>query len=257
MLKISIITITKDNDIGLLKTYLSIKELFCLSDNYNFEWVIKSGDSVVSDQQKRILSDPVLGHKIIYDNSKDSGIYDAMTRASIRSTGDLICYMNAGDVLIVQNFLQMIQYFDDAKTDRKKSIVFGRAKWDRRMKSISRYLSGIYPILGILPSHQAILFSRELQIQYEFDPYLKYYADMEWKIRLLRSGIFFHRFNKPICIGEVGGISQVMRNLQDLNQKAEEVKYIMEKHYNIIWACIYKIIFYLWNLRKVMFKGGL
>lgn len=255
MLKVSVITITKNNDVGLKNTYLSFKEVFLLKgDDCDFEWVIKSGDSSISDQQNLILSDPLISNKIVFDNSADTGIYDAMTKASLISSGDLVCYMNSGDVFIPKEFLKMIDYYSIFIPKSEKNLVYGKTKWDGKIISLSRYLNGIYPMLGILPSHQAMLFPRGLQVQYKFDPFLKYYADMDWKIRLLRNGISFYRYDNPVCVGEIGGVSQSISNIRDLFYKTTEVKRIMEKNYNIMWGWIYSLLFYFWNFRKII-KG--
>ena len=252
MITISIITITKNNDAGLLKTYQTVSRLFELStDEIKFEWVIKSGDQIISNQVQSILADPLFCGKIIYDNSIDGGIYDAMTKASKRSAGDVLCYMNAGDQLIPDNFFEMIRFYRNFRSDEAGIVVYGESAWDGEVSLLSKYFKKIHPILGRVPSHQAMIFSRNLQSKFEFDPYLKYYADMDWKIRLLKSGIQFHKFDKSVCIGEVGGVSQMMKNIKVLNQRAHEVKYVMGKNYNSLWSWVYFSLFYIWNFRKI------
>lgn len=89
-MKISVVTVVKDDSNGLLKTLESLKKLRFKP----FEVIVKDfggGElEMICKGYRNYIS-------IVYINSCDLGIYDAMNQAKAHVSGDLIHYLNAGD----------------------------------------------------------------------------------------------------------------------------------------------------------------
>jgi glycosyltransferase involved in cell wall biosynthesis len=98
-MKLSIITINKDNARGLEKTIQSVVE----QTFDDFEYIVLDGAS--SDGSVEIIKK--YADKITYWVSEpDSGIYNAMNKGIRKAQGDYCLFLNSGDVLISPNTLK-------------------------------------------------------------------------------------------------------------------------------------------------------
>ena len=91
---ISVISVTKNNNRGLLKTLKSLKK----QPTKPLEIIVFNGDpsdakiSKIIDIFKKKLN-------IILISERDNGIYDAMNKAKTIAKGNLLHYLNAGDLV--------------------------------------------------------------------------------------------------------------------------------------------------------------
>ena len=91
MNKISVITIVKNDAIGLLKTIESVK----IQTLRPFQYILIDGGS--SDNTKEIVSQNKDYFSLIISED-DKGIYDAMNKGIKNAAGDWLIFMNAGDI---------------------------------------------------------------------------------------------------------------------------------------------------------------
>jgi len=92
-LKISVITISRNDAWGLAKTARSV-----ISQNYtNIEYIIIEGGSEDGSAE---LCEFLLENQLItrYLHEKDEGVYHAMSKGGRLATGEYICFLNSGDV---------------------------------------------------------------------------------------------------------------------------------------------------------------
>lgn len=106
-MKLSIITINKDNLVGLKKTMASV-----LSQSYkDFEYIVVDGAStdgsvdVMKEYEKRIQTEKIFIHAI---SERDAGIYDAMNKGVRKSVGEYVLMLNSGDYLLNERVLESI-----------------------------------------------------------------------------------------------------------------------------------------------------
>jgi glycosyltransferase involved in cell wall biosynthesis len=100
-MKISIITINKNNAAGLEKTCLSIVTQTC----HDFEWIIIDGAS--EDNSVDIIKK--YSYKTTYWVSEpDTGVYNAMNKGIKISTGEYLLFLNSGDYLLSPWTLQEV-----------------------------------------------------------------------------------------------------------------------------------------------------
>lgn len=89
--RISIVTVVLNDLEGLKRTYASL----CHVD-MDYEWIVVDGGST-DGTLEWLRSQPLPSGMVI--SEKDRGIYDAMNKGWLRSRGEWIYFLNAGDVL--------------------------------------------------------------------------------------------------------------------------------------------------------------
>jgi len=170
-MKFSIITITKNNPNGFQKTRQSIE-----SQIYSgFEWVVIDGDV-----------------------EPDNGIYDAMNKGVDRASGDYLIFMNAGDEFADDNVLSDISKY-------KADFIYGDSFEFGFLKK-SKHHSDLHK--GMITHHQAMIYRRSVIGDLRYDESYPIAADYKFTIEYLKRCRSFLKLNKPICIFEVGGVSQ-------------------------------------------------
>lgn len=92
MTRLTIVTVTKDNVLGLVKTAKSIP-----INSDLIEWLVIDGAS--TDNTKEYVSS--LNHRgLKFISDPDEGIFDAMNKGLKLATGELIIFLNAGDSFV-------------------------------------------------------------------------------------------------------------------------------------------------------------
>ena len=113
-LSLSIITVVKNDENNIEKTIKSIIN----QKNIKLEYVVIDGNS--SDKTLSIINNYKSNiTKIISEN--DNGIYDAMNKGIINSTGDIIVFCNSGDTFYENSLIHVIKIFNNNNFD----YVFG------------------------------------------------------------------------------------------------------------------------------------
>lgn len=201
---VSIITIVKNGEKYLEQSIQSVIN----QSYYNIEYIVIEGDStdgtldIIRKYEDRIA---------YWVSEPDEGIYDAMNKGIVLSTGDYINFMNSGDLFydrkVVSNVVSEVGEYVD--------IIYGNA--------LVRYPGGferphkatpIKRIMFDLPTpHQALFCKKVLFEKYGlFDASLKTSADFEWFIRILcRAKLCSIRRNCFISINYADGISHNQR----------------------------------------------
>src|SRR5579862_2884916 len=126
---LSIITINYNNSLGLENTIKGV-----ISQSYkNFEFIIIDGGS--TDNSVEIINS--FSEEINYwVSEKDTGIYNAMNKGIIKSSGEYLLFLNSGDYLVDNNILSKI--FDEECTS---DIIYGDTVlfWNENKSLIHTY----------------------------------------------------------------------------------------------------------------------
>ena len=99
--KLSIITINRNNAVGLRKTIESVVLQECLKDT-DIEYIIIDGASTDNSIEviKEFVGHPLYGKKITsWVSEPDTGIYDAMNKGIKKANGEYLHILNSGDYL--------------------------------------------------------------------------------------------------------------------------------------------------------------
>ena len=199
-MKLSIITINKNNSSGLEKTIKSVTE-----QNYNdFEFIVIDGAS--SDRSVEIIKKYT--DKITFWVSEpDSGIYNAMNKAIKKAQGDYCLFLNSGDWLIKNNTLAEL-FLEIANIE--DAGVYYSGCWTSKNKYIEapKNLDINYLIVHNL-NHQNTLIRRSLFIEHGYyNEKLSIASDYEfWLKEFWTHKTIFRYINTNISIYDSLGIS--------------------------------------------------
>lgn len=195
-MRISVITVVKDNKIGLQKTIKSIRS----QDYKNIEHIIVDGLS--TDGTLDIISE-MMDEKTMVISERDYGIYDAINKGIKISTGKVIGVLHSGDIYasnsmlsrVAQKFLEKnieavfadVEYVDYSGIVRRKysSKHFSRSnlKYGMIMAHTSLFLSNdLYQKFGLYNKNYKIagdfeliakIFSNDIRFEYDEMVYIK------------------------------------------------------------------------------------
>lgn len=199
---LSIVTAVRNAQGALARTAASIRPLARLLD---LEWIIVDGASTDGTAAFASMFDE---RWIRASSEPDTGIYDAMNKGIRRARGDLIWFLNAGDLVASGDSLAgfigalppparagALFYGDALEPSADGRLLFKRA---RRPESLP---------FGLFAHHQAMLFGRDAIAPYRYDTTLSIAADYGLVAGMWRGGVPFERIDLPVCVFERGGAS--------------------------------------------------
>jgi glycosyltransferase len=198
-MKITVITICLNNFSDIESTIKSV-----ISQNYNnIEYIVIDGGS--SDGTLDIIHS-YSKHMALIVSEKDNGIYGAINKGILASTGKVVGLLHAGDEFYDNNVLQVVsERFNNSKVDLiyGHSIILNKkSKAIVRMNKSPSYNSKLLN-LGWFPSHQSIyakrsvfdecgLYKEKYKIAGDYEFFLR--AAMVCKVRIERIDMFFIKF---------------------------------------------------------------
>ncbi|WP_109832824.1 glycosyltransferase family 2 protein [Reichenbachiella versicolor] len=185
MLKVSVITVVYNGADVIEKTIQSV-----LSQSFqNLEYIVVDGAS--NDGTLEVLSkysDSI--SKFI--SEKDSGIYNAMNKGIVLSSGDYLLFLNAGDIFYSD---QSLEKLISVANNHQWDFIYGKAVLEDETSGIElefgkelvpQELNKKMPIC-----HQAILYhDTAFQEIGNYDEQLRIKSDHEWLVR------YFHLKNQ-------------------------------------------------------------
>lgn len=169
MTRFSIITITKDDATGLAVTKRSIEA----QDFHDFEWILVDGNI-----------------------ERDCGIYDAMNKGLARASGEYLIFMNGGDAFANPHVLGMI-------AQRDADFIYGDSIEGGHLKRAGHDI-----VRGMITHHQAMCYKRDVVGDLRYDTQYKIAADYKFTAQFLMQAQSRDYIPLPLCVFEMGGISQ-------------------------------------------------
>jgi len=203
----SIITVVY-NDVGGLA--LTKSSIACQTFT-DFEWIVIDGGS----------NDGAVGFLEQCDQSglswvseKDRGIYDAMNKGMLKSSGEYLVFLNAGDTFPSSGTLAQVS--DALAVVPKPDVLFGGAEYKfpdgktlfRPPKMVVRSIWH-----GLPANHQATYYSRGILDGVQYDIKYRICGDYYLIAKLYKKGFTPAYLDKPLVRFEVGGASYVNRRL--------------------------------------------
>ena len=247
----SIITVVKNDIKNIYKTIKSIKE----QSFKNFEYIIIDGKSSDGTTQQ------IRKHKKYIDliiSEKDKGIYFAMNKGAKLAKGEILVFVNSGDILnkdalkkIYKKFLQ----------NKKFDFIFGTVMRHYKTDSILKSgfnLNKLKYNFDFATSHSTGFFlRRKIFIKHGmFNTKYKISADYDLYIRLiLKNKILGSSTNKNDLIGTVasGGYSSKVPFYEHLKEESkirlnngQNFILVMAIFFNAFLKFIYKKTFNKW-----------
>ena len=185
-IKYSIITVCYNAEKDMADTINSV-----LMQSYdNYEYIIKDGCSM--DRTMEIAHSLCDGDKrVIFIESRDQGIYDAMNIAVAEATGEYIFFLNAGDRFTGKDVLERVNAFIEQTTGDifyGNVIEIGEGGKNYLRKYTKKNSRKWYYSLGTSLNHQGMFCGRELFQEKLFDLNYKVCADREWQLYHISRG---------------------------------------------------------------------
>ena len=187
---LSIVTINKDNRMGLQKTINSLQSL----GERNYQWVYI--DSVSIDGSVELANQFKTQDDVVI-SEKDTGIYNAMNKGISLAKGDYVLFLNSGDILSTQmkslDFMKVVTGHDLA--------LFGFEIRNTQRKPRSNG----WRFWSMPTSHQAIVYSSALLKQNPFDESYRFAADFEHYLRINRTHLSIYSDDRALIVNEPYG----------------------------------------------------
>jgi glycosyltransferase involved in cell wall biosynthesis len=199
-MKLSIITVNKNNFSGLEKTILSvINQTFI-----DFEYIVIDGNS--TDGSVEIVNK--YSSKINYWVSEpDTGIYNAMNKGIRKAQGDYCLFLNSGDYLVYPWTLE--EAFNEIKIYKQADVYFSDAIEDNHNVIIPPSNITLNFLIHYMINHQNTLIRRELFNHQLFNE--KYIIIADWYFfisELIQHNISFFKIKTNIAVFDANGISR-------------------------------------------------
>jgi len=208
----SIITITKNDLIGLTKTFASVVTQSCSPEA--FEWIIKDAES--SDGTKEYIESirNTCNFPVRWLRCPDNGIYDAMNQGMNKACGTYILFLNSGDTLHDCDVLTKVKarlVGEQTSATFLLGDVIDVLPGGIRVHGVARSMSYIRHSLPT--SHQCIFYNREHIGLLQYNPTFRVAGDYDFTARVYRDcyrGDIDLGF--PVAVFTMGGTSACLRN---------------------------------------------
>jgi len=218
--KITFVTVVYNGKKLLEKTICSVLNQTCS----NIEYIVVDGAS--TDGTTDIIRK--------YDSSisawvseKDNGIYHAMNKAAVMATGDWICFLNCGDVLVDEHVVQKIVDAMNKLSD--VDIYYGNILVNTKGRMIERIAPEPCNKHRMYFCHQSAFIKTKLIQKLPYDETYKMSADFKFFKQCYYLSYKFHHLNFPIVIYDLSGISNTNRAI-GLNENIRVIKE-MDRHF--------------------------
>lgn len=266
-MKLSIITINRNNAEGLEKTLCSV----AAQSFREFEYIVIDGASTDGSVEVIKKYEAQFAH-LKWVSEPDRGIYNAMNKGLRMATGDYIQILNSGDCLASNDILErMLAALEEAGNpsilygNMVKCFPDGRKMVDKCFAGQEITMLGMYT--GTL-NHDPAYVRRDLFEKYGYyDESLKIVSDWKWYMQAIVLGVEKPKYvDLDVTLFDMSGISEVNLGLRDAEKRQELEKMLPlpiladydKWHFPIEqmrrikchpWA--YKLV---WLLERVLFK---
>lgn len=218
-MKVSIITVSFNSAETILDTFDCIRK----QTIQNLEYILVDGGSTdgtldIINQSKDIITTAI--------TEPDQGIYDAMNKGIINSTGEIIGILNSDDVYFSDNTLALVQ---TAFLQHNCDIVYGNIHYVSKdlNKIIRKWISNSFSKgsfkHGWHPPHPAFFVRKSVYDQCGlYDLKFNIAADFDFMLRSMESNNFkIHFINETITKMRIGGESN--RSIKNIIKGNKEI----------------------------------
>jgi glycosyltransferase involved in cell wall biosynthesis len=209
MIKISIVTVVKNDCEGIEKTILSV-----LNQSYtNIQYIIIDGKSEDGTWE---LINKYASHLDNTVSEQDGGIYDAMNRALFFVEGDWVLFLNSSDFLhdedVIMNFCEYLT------SNPVVEIIRGSALYSYKNSNVALKIprSNFHTWRGMPHSHQCQFTKSDLAKAFPFNTNLRYSADFDFYLKMINKGVRIGTLDTVISVCDYSKGFSKMPNLTTL-----------------------------------------
>lgn len=226
-MRVTVVTAVLNARQDLIRTRQSVLK----QRDVDVQHVVIDGGS--TDGTAELLSDWSTDKAFSFKSEPDSGVYAAFNKGLKLADGDLIGFLNAGDVYHDESVLSdIVAELSDPQVD----LVFGNIDITRRGSVdavVRRYgANGFSPerlVSGFMPPHPSIYAKRRVYDAVgKFSEGFRIAGDFEWSIRaFLKLGVCFRHIDRVFVRMPAGGLSNngfssIIRNTAEMHQALSE-----------------------------------
>jgi glycosyltransferase involved in cell wall biosynthesis len=235
---ITIVTVVL-NDVrnieNTIKSVVSIKKM-----NFNIDYIVVDGLS--TDGTIEIIKKYNDCIDLILSET-DNGLYDAMNKSIKYAKGEHILYLNSGDTLIVDGFIQALNYL------KKGSALICKSKW-YAFKNIGFPNKSVSYNLMRMWNHQSMIVPTEYMNDNIFNIEYTIAADLDFKLKLYKS-CSYEELEIYIVNCLPGGLSQRKVSFGEFISRINDIFTIAKNHLDHPWKTVAPILHLLWMLRRI------
>ena len=237
MLKVSIITVCYNAAYSIERTIVSVA-----NQTYkNIEYIIIDGAS--TDETMSIVKKHAEFITLVV-SEKDKGIYDAMNKGVLQSTGDILYFLNSDDQLFAKDTIgRVVSQF---QLNSKANIIYGKVKFinipDKIINTFKvddfEYKKSIDLVLKRVIPQQCFFVKRMVfDVIGLFDVNYKICGDYDWFLRSAKKGI-----PRTFIDLDVGVVDASGRSFKDRYQVIPEKISSVYRNSSIVVFCVYFIV---------------
>lgn len=246
---LNILTVVRNDRPGLQRTLRSLVSL--IEDNENSDLVLKVHvqDGCSVDDTKRAYDEfeagfAANGSSIVFVSEDDISLFDAMNKASSSlAKGDLVLYLNAGDVIASElEVNSLVSCLKDFERSTAEMAAF-------RSKNVYQNVKYFMPPVGCstreefmrwlrfnTPVHQAIIFRVDSKFPLHYPLEFKVQADtilIYYLIKYQGTPIFY---DVTLCEFELGGLSNTYTSFKKVITQLKEQSIIGRFREEPFWS---------------------
>lgn len=219
-MKLSIITINRNNAIGLEKTMRSV----AAQTVKEFEYIVIDGASTDGSVEAIKHVESQLAH-LKWVSEPDSGIYNAMNKGLRMVTGDYVQILNSGDCLAAENVTERM--LKVLKKEGDPSILYGNMVkcFPDGRKLLDKNFAGrevtLFEMFTGTLNHSPAYIRRSLFEKYGmYDESLKIVSDWKWYLQAVVFGGEQPRYvDMDVTLFDMTGISVTDKELLDTERR--------------------------------------
>ena len=223
--KVSIITSSFNSEKTILKALKSVQR----QTYKNIEHIYIDGAS--TDETLNIIKKNIRKNDILI-SEKDKGIYDALNKGVISSSGDIIGFVHSDDFLKYEFIIEeIVEIFFKKKCDAVYGDIEYLTNSNRRIRHWkSKRFSKNSLKNGWMPPHTSLFLKKDfLNSKNLFDDQYQISADYDLILKLFKNPNFKSEYlSKTVTSMRIGGASN--KNLSEILKKMKEDYLIIKKN---------------------------
>lgn len=219
-MQLSIITINRNNAVGLEKTIRSVMA----QSRQDFEYIVVDGASTDGSVDVVKKYESSLPH-LQWVSELDNGIYNAMNKGGRLATGEYVQILNSGDCLASEDVVERM--LNELQKAGNPSILYGNVVkvFPNGKRVTDQCFAGQeITMLGMFTgsfNHDSAYIHRDLFLKYGFyDETLKIVADWKWFLEAIVLGGEEPKYvDVDVALFDMTGISETNKDLEKTERK--------------------------------------
>lgn len=218
---LSIITINRNNAVGLEKTMRSVAAQDC----GDFEYVVIDGASTDGSVEMIRSFEASLGERLKWVSEPDKGIYNAMNKGIGKASGEYLQFLNSGDSLVSDDIT--LRMTEALKSKEYPPILYGNMLKDMSDGKILRdkgFAGKSISFLGFYTgslNHPSSYIKKSLFEKYgRYDENLKIVSDWKWFLQsIILGGEKPLYADMDVTLFDMNGISEKNKSLDKTERR--------------------------------------